>query len=167
MMTGQADVAVLSRAPLRDPQERIIDQPGRLSTNDSNVFTVLSDLGRFPHRIIANHWGIRDADQLMLAHQSSSGRLMAANAVIELAGPPGDALTFIAGDMNAFIGAGPQDHDDDQNTPDWVGSTIEMDLLRARFGDPFTVLGGGSPYCSNKRIDFVLAQGAPSVVTRF
>jgi hypothetical protein len=26
MMTGQADVAVLSRAPLRDPQERILDQ---------------------------------------------------------------------------------------------------------------------------------------------
>lgn len=62
----------------------------------------------------------------MPPHQSSSGRRMAANAVIDLAGPPGDALTFIAANINAFAGVGPQDHDDDPNTPDWVDSVADQ-----------------------------------------
>jgi len=64
--------------------------------------------------------------------------------------------------MNAFGGAGPQEYDDNGNTAVWVGSTPEMDLLLERFVDPFKFLSENAPpppYCSNKRIDFVLAQG--------
>lgn len=44
MMTAQADVAVLSRAP-RVSRRKGFDRPGRRSTNDSNVFTVASLTG--------------------------------------------------------------------------------------------------------------------------
>ena len=76
---------------------------------------------------------------------------------IRVSGTPD--LVVVGGDLNAFAGSGPQDHDDDPNTADSTGSTAELDLLKASLLDPYVYLAGPS-HCSNKRIDFILVQGA-------
>lgn len=93
-------------------------------------------------------------------HENAPGRLEAAQSVVDFADTSNVDVVLVGGDMNALAGSGPQDHDDDSNTPDWVGSTAELDLLKGRFLDPFVFLGAAQPHCSNKRIDFVLLQGA-------
>lgn len=56
-MGSGGDVAVLSRGPLRNAQTKVIDPPGRLSSNNSNVFSVVTDLAGHPHLIVGNHSG--------------------------------------------------------------------------------------------------------------
>lgn len=154
------DVAIAARGELSNPVSRIIDPPGRLSSNNSNIFSVMADLGGTPHQIIGTHWGIRDAnDEAFGAERSAPGRLQAAQVILGLLAAD-HIPAFVAGDMNAYSGAGPQDHDGRADTPDLTGSTAEMDALLTRFSDPFRMLGlGNDRYCSNQRIDYVFARG--------
>jgi len=160
-MSG-GDVAVISRGPLHDAQQQVIDPPGNPSSNNSNVFRVIAALAGYPHPIIGNHWGIRDANDVLFGpNQNAPGRLEAAQAVLDFAAAAGTSdVVLVGGDLNAFAGSGPQDHDNDGNTPDWIGSTAEMNLLKASLLDPYVYLGAGGPHCSNKRIDFILIRGA-------
>jgi hypothetical protein len=154
------DVAILSRTPLYNIQTRIIDPPGQLTSNNSNILSAQTDIGGFPHQFIATHWGIRDAnDVLFPAHTSSPSRLLAAQAMIGMA-PASSKVVFVGGDMNAYSGFGPQDHDGNPTTPDFVGSTTEVDFLRTRFSDPFITLNlANDVHCSNQRIDYVMVSG--------
>jgi hypothetical protein len=96
------DVAIASRTPLYNVQTRVIDPAGRLTSNDSNILSVQSDIGGFPHQFIGTHWGIRDAnDVLMGADTSSPSRLQAAQAIVSMA-PVTSKLVFLGGDMNAY-----------------------------------------------------------------
>lgn len=159
LMSG-ADVAVIARGALHSPLSKVIDRPGRLSTNDSNIFNVIADIGGYPHLVIGNHWAIRDGDSLFGPHENAPGRLEAAQAVLDFAAASGTPdLVVVGGDLNAFAGSGPQDHDGNLNTPDWTSSTAELDLLKASLLDPYVYLAG-STHCSTKRIDFVLVRGA-------
>ena len=163
---NNGDVAIASRAPLYNVQTRVIDPPGRLSSNDSNILSVMSDIGGYPHQIIGTHWGIRDANDVLFGpERSSPSRLLAAQAIVGMVSPNA-ALVFVGGDMNAFSGFGPQDHDDDPATPDFVGSTSEVDFLRGRFRDSFIELNvANGAHCSNKRIDYVMTSGPYVPVT--
>lgn len=155
-------IAILSRGPFNARHEWVDwrpDRPGGSATNDSFVLSLIADLGRYPHMIVANNWGVREGDKFSTPNIASPGRIAAAESVLEIAGTLSDTLTLVAGDMNAFSGAGPQDHDGDASTPETIGSTPEMDLLLAHFVDPFIFLGASAPYCSNKRIDYVLVRG--------
>jgi hypothetical protein len=159
---SNGDVAVASRAPIKHNRTRVrvIEPPGRLSSKNSNILSVESDIGGYPHQFIGTHWGIRDAnDELFGPERSSPSRSLAAEAIINWASPAPE-LVFVGGDTNAFSGFGPQDHDDDLTTPDFVGSTSEMDLLRGRFNDPFILIKQpNDAHCSNKRIDYVMSSG--------
>lgn len=154
------DVAIASRTPLYNIQTRIIDPPGRLTSNNSNIISAQSDIGGFPHQFIATHWGIRDAnDVLFPAHTSAPSRLLAAQAISGMT-PASSKVTFVGGDLNAYSGVGPQDHDGDPATPDFVGSTAEVDFLRTRFSDPFiTMKLTNDAHCSNQRIDYIMGIG--------
>lgn len=157
---NNGDVAVASRAPIRNVQTRIIDPPGRLSSNDSYILSVESDIGGYPHQFIATHWGIRDTNDVIFGPESSSpSRLRAAQAILGLILPQ-PSIAFVGGDLNAFSGFGPQDHDDNPQAPDFVGSTAEVDLLRSSLIDPFVAMQKQNDvHCSNKRIDYVLIRG--------
>ncbi len=154
------DVAIASRSPLYDIVTRVIDPPGRLFSNNSNIFGARSDLGGFPHLFIAGHWGIRDANDVPMGPDvSSPSRLLAVQAMVGMAvasSPP----AFAGGDLNAYSGVGPQDHDGDAVTADFVGSTSEIDFLRTRFSDPFIRMNlGNGDHCSNQRIDYIMSSG--------
>ena len=154
------DVAIASRAPIYGFQSRTIDPPGTLTSNDSHIFSVLSDIGGFPHQFIGTHWGIREANDVQApAHLFSPSRLAAANAILALV-PTSAGLVFVGGDFNAYSGHGPQDHDGDSTTPDFVGFTAEVAALMQRFFDPFVELNvPNEAHCSNQRIDYVLGLG--------
>lgn len=154
------DVAIASRTPLRNVMTRKIEPRGRLTSKNSNVISADTDIDGTAHRFVATHWGIRDdGDVLIGADHSSPSRLRASQAVLDLVGtPPG--IAFVGGDMNAYSGAGPQDHDGNGNTPDFVGSTSEVDWLRTVFTDPYRELQvPNDQYCSNSRIDYVFVVG--------
>lgn len=157
---SNGDVAIASRAPLYDVQTRVIDPPGRLSSNDSNILSAVSDIGGYPHQLIATHWGIRDANDVLFGPETSSpSRLLAAQAIVALM-TPSPRPVVVGGDLNAFSGFGPQDHDDNGSTPDYAGSTAEVDFLRSTFRDAFVEIIANNPaHCSNKRIDYVMARG--------
>jgi hypothetical protein len=162
------DVAIASRTPLYNAQERVITPPqGRLESRKSSILSVQSDIGGFPHQFIGTHWGIRDGnDVLWGADNSSPSRLLAAQAIVSMA-PLSSKLAFIGGDMNAYSGFGPQDHDGTSATPDFVGSTNEIDFLRTRFSDPFISMGlANDVHCSNNRIDYVMA-GGPYIPVKY
>lgn len=132
---SDSDLAIASRAPLRDVQRRVIDPPSRLASNNSNILYAQTDLGGYPHQVVGTHWGIRDADdELFPPNRSSPSRLRAAETILELLVPP-PAIGIVGGDLNAYSGLGPQDHDDDSSTPDFQGSTTEVDLLRGSLTD--------------------------------
>lgn len=154
------DVAIASRSPLYDIAAQVIDPPGRLSSNNSNILGAQSDLGGFPHRFIVGHWGIRDANDVPMGPDvSSPSRLLAAQAMV---GMTAASLrpAFAGGDLNAYSGVGPQDHDGVAVTPDVVGSTSEIDFLRTRFSDPFIRMNlGNGDHCSNQRIDYIMSSG--------
>ncbi len=162
LKSGDGDVAVASRAPLYNVRTRKIDPPGVLTSADSNIMSAHSDVGGAPHQFIVAHWGIRDGDGDALrrgAHQSSPWRLQAAQAMIDLMSTSNIPI-FAGGDFNAYSGFGPQDHDG-LPTPDFVGSTAEVDLIRSKFTDPFISMGlANDSFCSNSRIDYVLVAGA-------
>jgi hypothetical protein len=106
--------------------------------------------------------GVRDLHAIAsaVAQQRAPSRLLAAQTIINLISPS-SRVVFVGGDLNAFSGFGPQDHDDNPATPDFSGSTAEVDLLRGRFIDPFVVMKQTNDvHCSNKRIDYVMASGA-------
>jgi hypothetical protein len=154
---SNGDVAVASRTPLYNVQMRTIDVPGRLTSSDSHILSVQTNIEGAPHQFIAAHWSIRDGDtdaDQRPAHVSSPFRLQAAQAMAALVSSSGIPV-FAGGDFNAFSGVGRQDHDDNDNTPDFVGSTTEVDFILTKFTDPFIALGV-SDFCSNKRIDYVL-----------
>lgn len=157
---ADGDVAIASRTPLYNIQTRIIDPPGQLTSNNSNILSAQSDIGGFPHQFIATHWGIRDAnDVLFPAHTSAPSRLRAAQAMIGMT-PASSRVVFVGGDLNAYSGFGPQDHDGDPATPDFAGSTTEVDALRTRFSDPFITMNlANDAHCSNQRIDYVMTSG--------
>jgi hypothetical protein len=152
---SNGDVAIASRWPLRDIQEQVIDPPGRLSSNNSNILSAVIDIAGWPHRFIATHWGIRDAnDVLAPADTSAPARLQAAQAITALA-VPSPAEVFVGGDLNAYSGFGPQE------PPGSRVSTQEASWLRDRFNDAFTAMRkGDGDHCSNQRIDYVMARGA-------
>lgn len=154
------DVAVLSRGRIYNTQSRTINPPGRLSSNDSHIFSVTTDLDGYAHQVVGTHWGIRDANDVLFgADASAPARQAAANAILSML-PITGAPAFVAGDMNAYSGSGPQDHDLTPATPDYVGSTTELDILLSRLSDPFRTLAvPNDMYCSNSRIDYVLAEG--------
>lgn len=156
----QGDVAIASRTPLQNVQTRMIEPSGTLSSKNSHVIAADSVIAGTPHRFISTHWGIRDSnDALFPAHFSSPSRLLAANAVLELAGnPPG--IVFVGGDMNAYSGSGPQDHDNDAATQPLFLATAEIARLYSVFRDPFKEMQiPDEQYCSNQRIDYVLVTG--------
>lgn len=155
------DVAVASRSPLYNVQTRTIDAPGTLTSADSHIMSVMSDVGGSPHQFIASHWSIRDGDGDAMRRGpdvASPWRLQAAHAMIDLVSATPNLPVIAGGDFNGFSGFGPQDHDELPSTPDWVGSVPEVDLIRSRFTDPFTSLGI-TDFCSNKRIDYILMIG--------
>jgi hypothetical protein len=156
-----SDIAIASRAPLRNIQRRVIDPPGRLTSNDSNILSAETDIGGYPHTVVATHWGIKGANDVQYdGHQASPARLEAAQAILSLL-PPAPAIAFVGGDLNAFSGFGPQDHDNNLATPDWIGGTPEVALLYTRLKDPFVVLQiPNAEHCSNGRGDYVLYAGA-------
>lgn len=152
---GQGDLAIAARWPLRAIREQVIDPPGWLSSNNSNILAATVDIDGWPHQFIATHWGIRDAnDVLAPADTSAPSRLQAAQAIGALAlAPPADV--FVGGDLNAYSGFGPQE------PPGSRVSTQEMDWLRAHFNDAFTAMQkADSDHCSNQRIDYVMARAA-------
>jgi hypothetical protein len=157
---SNADVAIASRAPLRNVQRKVIDPPGTLSSNDSNILSAETDLAGYPHAVVATHWGIRDANDVPApGHEPSPSRLLAAQAILDLLPPP-PAIALVGGDLNAFSGYGPQDHDGDLQTPDFVGGTPEVARLYTRLADPFVLLGvANAEHCSNGRGDYVLYCG--------
>jgi len=161
------DVAIASRTPLYNVQARVIDPPGRLSSNNSNILSVQSDIDGFPRQFVGTHWGIRDAnDVLMGADTSSPSRLLAAQEIVSMA-PLSSKLAFVGGDMNAYSGFGPQDNDGNSATPDFVGSTNEISFLRTRFSDPFIIMNlANDAYCSNQRIDYVMT-GGPYIPVKY
>lgn len=154
------DLAIASRAPLRNVQRKIIDPPGTLTSNDSNILSAETDLGGYPHTVVATHWAIRDTNDVFFAgHQPSPSRLLAAQAILNLL-PPQPAIAIVGGDLNAFSGYGPQDTDNDPQTPDFVGGTPEVERLYTRLADPFVVLNvPNAEHCSNGRGDYVLYSG--------
>jgi hypothetical protein len=159
---SNGDIAVASRTPLYNVQTRVIDVPGRLTSSDSHILSVQTNIDGVAHQFIAAHWSIRDGDadaDQRPPHVSSPFRLQAARAMVGLMSSANIPI-FAGGDFNAFSGVGPQDHDDNPNTPDFVGSTAEVDFMRTTFTDPFIALGAPA-YCSNKRIDYVMMAGAP------
>ena len=160
-MHPNGDVAIASRTPLTNIQSRQIDPPGRLSSGISNILSVETSIDGVMHQIIGTHWGIRSAnDTLLCACNSDPDRIQAANTILALAFGSTAPAKFVAGDMNAYSGFGPQDHDGDPLTPDFVGSTAEVDLLRSVFVDPFVFLNkDNSSVCSNQRIDYVMVKG--------
>ncbi len=166
MMSG-GGVAIASRTPLYNIQTRVIDPPGHLLSNDSKILSVRSDIDGIPHQFIGTHWGIRDAnDVLMPANTSSPSRLLAAQAIVGMV-PTSSSLVFVGGDMNAYSGFGPQDHDGNSATPDFVGSTNEVNLLLARFSDPFITMNlANEAHCSNSRFDYVMV-GGPYVPVKY
>lgn len=156
------DIAIASRTPLYGEQIRTIDPPGNLTSGLSNILSVTTTIDGVAHQIIGTHWGIRGAaDRQLCACESDLHRLQAAQAILDFTNASTAPAKFVAGDMNAYSGFGPQDHDGDSNTPDFVGSTTEVDLLRSLFVDPFVFLNkDNSSVCSNQRIDYVMAKGA-------
>lgn len=154
------DVAIASRTALYNIQTRVIDPPGRLSSNNSNILSAQSDIAGFPHQFVVTHWGIRDANDVPMGPEiSSPSRLLAAQAIVGMT-PTSSRLAFVGGDLNAYSGFGPQDHDGEPATPDFVGSTNEVDLLRTWFVDPFIGMNlTNDAHCSNQRIDYVMARG--------
>lgn len=145
-----ADVAIASRVPLANVQRHII-QPG-----NSLILSAEADFDGYPHLIVANHWAIRDAANVFFGpEQSAPPRIKAAQKVLDLVSQD-SRIALVGGDFNAFSGVGPQDHDDDPNTPDFPGSTAEVVLLHGSLTDPFSA---NDQHCSNKRIDFVLFKG--------
>jgi hypothetical protein len=85
-------------------------------------------------------------------------RLLAARAIVGMA-PPSSGVVFVGGDMNAYSGFGPQDHDGLRETPDFVGSMAEVDFLRNRFSDPFIAMNLANEAHSNQRIDYLMRSG--------
>lgn len=148
-----ADVAIASRGPIRDVYRYTVDPPGsRLDSANSNVLVAETDLGNFPHRVAAAHFGIRDAnDELFEPWRSAPGRLAAAQRIIaEIDRRDSAAPVIVGGDFNAYSGLGPQDR---------PGATTEMTTLRARFTDPLTVLSVPDTDLCGGRIDFILVTG--------
>lgn len=156
----QGDVAIASRTPLQNVQTRMIEPSGTLTSKNSHVIAADTVIAGTPHRFISTHWGIRDSNNALFPAQfSSPSRLLAANAVLELAGnPPG--IVFVGGDMNAYSGSGPQDHDNDPTTNPLFLATAEIAQLYSVFRDPFKEMQiPNEQYCSNQRIDYVLVTG--------
>jgi endonuclease/exonuclease/phosphatase family metal-dependent hydrolase len=116
--------------------------------------------------VAAAHYGVKGENNVARGPASSDPTRQAASRAI-LARIDATTTGFIAGgDLNALAGSGPQDHDDDASTPDFVGSTAELDLLSSRLTDAFDALTPAPTHCSNKRIDFVFFYG-PYVVTGY
>ncbi|MGH7585713.1 MAG: endonuclease/exonuclease/phosphatase family protein [Gemmatimonadales bacterium] len=154
------DVAILSRAPLRNVRRQVIDPPGTLTSNDSHILSAETDIGGHPHVVVATHWGIKGANDVPYGgHEASPERLQAAQAILTLLPPP-PGIAIVGGDLNALSGYGPQNHDADLNTPDWIGGTPEVALLYTRLKDPFVVLQvPNDQHCSDGRGDYVLFDG--------
>jgi endonuclease/exonuclease/phosphatase (EEP) superfamily protein YafD len=150
------DVAIASRASLRNIHSLTFDPPGRMGTNNSHVLAAETDLGNFPHQFIVSHWAIRYNDVKLEGWQSSPSRLDAARAIFGLLAPPTEP-TFVGGDFNAYSGIGPQHQ---------PGSTAEIDLMRSRLGDAFVTLEPNATHCSDQRIDYVFWTG-PYVPIRY
>lgn len=161
-MHPRGDIAIASRTPLYDEESRTIDPPGNLTSGHSNILSATTTIDGMPHQIIGTHWGIRGAgDRQLCACESDAHRQQAAQTILDLANASTAPARFVAGDMNAYSGFGPQDHDNNINTPDFVGSTTEVDLLRSLFIDPFVFLNkDNSSICSNQRIDYVMVKGS-------
>jgi endonuclease/exonuclease/phosphatase (EEP) superfamily protein YafD len=154
---GPAGIAITSRAPIRNVQKQVIN-PGTSAITNSYILSAISDIGGYPHQFIATHWS-RDRDDPNGAAGSSPYRIRAAQSILDLILPTQD-IAVVGGDLNAFSGFGPQDHDGNAQTPDFVGSTTEVDWLYSRLTDPFVVLQKqNDDYCSNSRIDYVLIKG--------
>jgi len=154
---SNGDVAVASRTPLYNVQTQVIDVPGRLTSSDSSILSVQTNIEGAPHQFIAAHWSIRDGDtdaDQRAASASSPFRLQAAQAMVRLMSSSNIPI-FAGGDFNAYSGVGPQDDDTNPDTPDFVGSTAEVDFILTKFTDPFIALGV-TDFCSNQRIDYVL-----------
>jgi endonuclease/exonuclease/phosphatase family metal-dependent hydrolase len=148
-----ADVAIASRARIRDVYRFTVDPPNtRLDSANSNLLVVETDLGNYPHRVAAAHFGIRDAgDELFDASRSAPGRLEAANRIIaELDSRDGAEPAIVGGDFNAYSGVGPQDQ---------PGATAEVTALRDRYTDPLTVLTVPPGDLCGQRIDYILVNG--------
>jgi hypothetical protein len=156
---ADGDVAIVSRTPLYDVRTRTITPRGWLTSRLSHVMSARTNIHGAAHQFIVTHWGIRDeGDVLPGADRSTPARLQAPQAVLSFA--VSDVPVFVGGDMNAYSGAGPQDHDGDASTPDVTNGTDEIALLRTRFRDPFVDLGvTNDRYCSNSRIDYVMNAG--------
>lgn len=164
---SNGDIAIASRTQLYAIQSNMINPPGPSDADHSNTFTVKTNIDGYPHQFIGTHWAIRDANNVLSPAQvSSPTRLQAAQDAIAFAFPSSTVI-FLGGDMNAFSGFGPQDHDDNPNTPDFVGSTDEINRLYTWFSDPFVTMNlDNASYCSNKRIDYVMWKG-PYVPVKF
>lgn len=165
---SDGDVAIIAREQLYNIQEHKVAAPGNnnLGSNYSSILSAVINIAGYPHQFYSTHWAIRSNDTLYPAHWSSTARLLAAKKIIDTALPLPE-IVIIGGDLNAFSGYGPQDHDENQGTPDWVGPTAEVELLRNRFRDPFVEINmTNNDYCSNKRIDYILVDG-PYVPVRY
>lgn len=148
------DVAIVSQAPIRDVKRHRVDPPGNLTSNDSIILAVQTDLGGYPHQIIGMHWGIRDAgDELFPPERSAPGRLEAARKVLDML-DPSVPVAFVGGDLNAYSGVGPQ------RVP---GPTAEVNQLRTVLTDPFIAMSQPDDrHCSDQRIDYVMFRGPVS-----
>lgn len=155
------DVAIASRTPLRNVQVGKIVPRGVLTSRISHMISADTTIAGTTHRFVSTHWGIRDdGDALFGPDHSSPSRLRAAQVVLDMLGTPA-GLAFAGGDMNAYSGVGPQDHDNDGNTPDFIGHMSEVDWLRTVLRDPFMELQiPNDQYCSNSRIDYVMVTGS-------
>lgn len=144
--------AIVSEGPIRNPQRHTVDPPGNLSSNDSVILSVETDLGGYPHQIIGMHWGIRDAgDELFGPDRSAPGRREAAQRALDMLNPA-VPVAFVGGDLNAYSGVGPQ------RQPGV--STAEVDLMRTVLTDPFISLTQPDDrHCSDQRIDYVMFRG--------
>lgn len=167
------DVAIISRMPLSNFEQHTINPPsGTLTSRESHILSGKLTVAGQPIQFVSTHYGIRDDDTRSLgAHEQSVGRKQATEKILSIIAPA-PAITIVGGDLNAYSGYGPQDHDGDYDkpnaTPDWVGFTWEVqELYRNDFEDGYVYLGlTKQQFCSNSRIDYILSRG-PITPTRF
>lgn len=140
------DVAIASRSPLRDISRLRVSSGAH--GNDSNILSVVSDVGNFPHQFVANHWATRDANGTDAGPGVPvPGRLTAASRVIGLLSAD-DIPVVVGGDLNALA------------VTDEVAAFTSSGL-----SDAFVALGSPpGTHCSDKRIDYLFSRGpiAPS-----
>jgi Endonuclease/Exonuclease/phosphatase family len=171
--SDQKDLAILSRGPIMSSDFVRLYPEGGKERSGSNNLAAITELGGYPHQIIATHWAINDANHNRVDPSVAlPGHFRAARWVVNRLAtprfaPPPNASTFVAGDMNAFSGYA--------NGPEQPGgSTPAMQLLASRMTDALRHFADdnklnnpdgelndpGGWHRSDKRIDYVFSTGS-------